>query len=178
MAARICIAVLAGLAALSLVPATAPAKPCHRHHHSPAGNSEAEQYSETVPGACGNETPRGGAGGGSPSSIPPSTLRQLQALGTDGQAAASFAQQTGPGGRVARHADRGAPAGAASGRPGAGEGTSDGNGFPSSVIDALTQAFGGESDNGGMGILLPLILAAVAAAGIGFAIVRRRAGPE
>jgi hypothetical protein len=174
MAARICIAALAGLVAVSLVPATAPAKPCHRHHHSPAGNSESEQYSETVPGACGNQTP---GGGGSSNSVPPSTLRQLQALGADGQAAAALAQQTAPSGKVPARERGGTDNGADNGNregPAAQGGTGGGGGL-GSVVDGLTRALGGDSDDGGMGILLPLVLAAVAAAGIGFAILRRRA---
>src|SRR5215208_4130863 len=81
------------VAALLVGAPTAAAKPCHGHNTVPPGNSEVDQYSETVPGDCGNEsTPAPDPeGNDSFDSIPPATLAQLESRGPDGRAAALLA---------------------------------------------------------------------------------------
>jgi opacity protein-like surface antigen len=137
------------------VPSAAAAVP----RTTPPGLSELDQYSETILGAGGEHTinSSGGGGGGSAggggSVLSPSTERKLQQLGPAGQATSRLANSTAP---------RGKP-GASSGNEGSG-----------SAFGALSDAVGGDGD-GGLGIWLPLILAAVAALGIGYALLRRRA---
>jgi hypothetical protein len=125
---------------------------------APPGNSEVDQYAETLPGPGGNQTinPSGGGGGGS--TLPPATERQLDRLGPDGRAAAQLARSTAPDrGRIASH------------------GSSDPGGtHSSSAFGAVSDAISG-SDGGGLGVLLPLILVGVGATGIGYALARHRA---
>jgi hypothetical protein len=141
-----------GVLALALVlvlPSSAAAVP----RNTPPGLSELDQYSETVLGAGGEHTIKP-PGNGSESILSPSTEEALQDLGPAGQATVRLANETAPGlkgGKVTGDATGGSATGA--------------------VVDAL----GGEGD-GGLGIFLPLILLAVAAAGIGYALLRRRAG--
>jgi hypothetical protein len=166
------LALAIGLVALLLVPGAASAKHCGTHTRNPAGNSESEQYGETVPGACGNKVPGGGAG--SPGTASPATQHELQSLGPAGRATATLAQATSPGGKALQRAVRssgGESGGSAAVPAGKGEGTSLG-----SLLAALSRALTGDS-SGGVGILLPLVLAAVAAGGIAIALRRRRAGP-
>src|SRR4051794_41970155 len=104
-------AIGAGLAlvgAMLLSASAASAKPCPGHH-SPHGNSEATQYSETVRGPCGDQ-PIGGNGAGhgggagansgssaGPSSgIPPTAITQLRRMGPVGAEAANLAEATSP----------------------------------------------------------------------------------
>jgi hypothetical protein len=169
-------ALLAGASLLVLAaPGAAVAKPGCHHTVTPHGNSEAEQYSETVPGPCGNQpanpgTPStGGSGGSSSSSIPPGTLNQLQSHGAAGQNAAALAEAGAPSGGSAQGSN-----GTGSNGGGAGGGNqSSGGGAVSGVSDAL----GGDSGGSGIGLLLPLILAGTLVAGIAYWLMRRRAGP-
>src|SRR3712207_6408464 len=138
---------------LALVPAASEAKPRDCGSNTvPPGQSEVDQYGETVPGRCGNEqVDRSGASGGSGSggSIPPGTFRDLQGMGGSGQAAAELAQATSPGGGKGTAPDgRGAASGAASLEQSRGS-TDDG-----SFFDGLFDALGGSADDesDGMGI--------------------------
>jgi hypothetical protein len=129
----------------------------------PRDNSELDQYSETIPGPCGDETfnPSAGSGGGAgggvgagdaqgagggagaAGGIPASTLKQMRTKGADGRAAADLAEAT---------AQQGSGAGGA-------ENTS-----VSSDADE------------GMGIVLPLLLGGTLLAGLLYFLMRRRAG--
>jgi hypothetical protein len=84
---------------LVLAPASAGAQSECPGARAPSGNSELDQYLETVPGSCGDETINtGGPGGGSGgSAIPASTAKELRAKGADGKAAAQLAEETAPG---------------------------------------------------------------------------------
>jgi hypothetical protein len=146
---------LAGLAAAALGASPAAAQQCGNQ----SGNSEVDQYSEFVPGACGDK-PSGSGGGSESNAIPQSVVDELGSLGPDGAAAAALAQANAP---------RGSGAGD-SGRASAGGGSdsSDGSSGAGAIVDAL----GGDGD--GLGFLLPLILALVAAAGIAYVVGRRR----
>ena len=147
---------------------------------APPGNSEVNQYAETLPGGGGQNTvnppgsgPAGGGGGGGNGGgqsggapvIPPQTQRQLNRLGPDGRAAAAIAEanapQLPPGVRA-----QGAGGGNAGGGQGAGKGDN--------VVGAVTGALTG-SDQGGMGAFLPIALFGIAGLGIGYALARRRA---
>ena len=151
MVLRLCTLALAGLLALLALPATGLAQGgCGNQTTTPPGNSEVDQYTETVPGACGNQSPGGGGGstdgsGGSDdgSAVPQSTVDQLSSEGAAGEAAAGLAVANAP-----------------RANQGGGGSASESNG----------------SDDGGMGLLLPLILAGVAGAGIAYVFLRRRAG--
>jgi hypothetical protein len=153
---------------LVALPATAAAKGGCHHTVTPQGNSEAEQYSEVVPGPCGNQPANPGGSGGSSNSVPPATLQQLQSQGAAGQNAAALAQAGAPAGG-AKHGAGGGGQGA-----GANNGQSSGGGAVSGIRDAL----GGDSGGDGMGLLLPLILAGTLLAGLTYWVMRRRrAGP-
>jgi hypothetical protein len=136
---------------------------------APPGNSEVNQYAETLPGGGGENTvnPPGSGGGGNGSGqgqggapvIPPQTQRQLEQLGPDGRAAAALAEANAPQ----------APAGSQAQDAGGG-----GAGKGDSVAGAVSGALTG-SDHGGMGAFLPIALFGVAGLGIGYALARRRA---
>jgi hypothetical protein len=141
--------------------------------NSPAGNSAADEYSEVVPGACGPQSPGTGTGHGS---LPPGTTSQLDSLGPDGAAAATLAVANAPAGA------RGGPGGVhgggthGSGNPGgagdhSGASTGDSNG---SWFSGLFRALGGQSDQGGLGWLLPAILGVTLLAGLMVLLARRR----
>jgi hypothetical protein len=154
---------------LGAVPTVAAAKPgCGAGPTVPA-DSEIDQYAQSIPGACGNQQndaggggSGGGAGGGDgsgdagSSAIPPSTVQGLQDLGANGAgtqalAAANAPQIRGDGG----------------GRGSEGTGGSDSG--AGSVLDSLL----GSDEGDGMGLVLPLILLAITAAGIAY-VTRRR----
>ena len=158
---RLILACLAAAGLLLAVPAAALAAT------APPGNSEVNQYAETLPGGKGDNTVNppgtkgggsGGGGGGRGSVVPAATQRQLNHLGRDGRAALGLANANAPS----------KPAGSVPGKGGNGGGSSAVGG----VLGSLTG-----SEGGGMGALLPLILVGVAAMGIGYALARRRARP-
>src|SRR4051794_4884505 len=148
---------LAGAFALSA--SSAVAKPCHGHH-SPHGNSEANQYSESVPGPCGDQTIGGngsghGAGGGgsnsgssgSGSGIPPASITQLNHMGPAGVQAANLAQATSPLGPGAHGKGGGGNGGG--GKGGAAHGGSSGSGTGAASTNGSDGAGGSTSSGGG-----------------------------
>lgn len=159
---------LAVVLVLGAVPAVAAAKPgCGAGPTVPA-DSEIDQYAQSIPGACGNQEndagggSGGGAGGGDgsgdagSSAIPPSTVQRLYDLGANGAGTQALADANAPQIR----GDRG-------GRGSEGTGGSDSG--AGSVLDSLL----GGDEGDGMGLVLPLILLAITAAGIAF-VARRR----
>ncbi len=156
---RVTLWVLAAIALFAVVPGSAAALP-----QVPPGNSEVDQYLPTVPGPGGDKPLGGGGGASRGSSLPPSTVAKLQAAGPDGAAAVAAAEQSDP--------SRGAAAAGGGGGSGAsGSSGSAGSAHKSvggAVVDALS-----DGNSGGMGIFLPFLLCAVAAAG-GYAVARRR----
>jgi hypothetical protein len=143
--------------------------------HVPPGNSSVDEYTENVPGAGGDTSSdhhEGGAGGGVGSSggggLSPQVADQLEASGSDGQAAAALAEGSTP----ESHGDRqhkpnhGDDAGSQGGNP---AGPDSGGGIGTAVGHLV-----GGSDSGGMGIALPLILIGALAAAVLFLIVRKR----
>jgi hypothetical protein len=158
----------------AIAPATASGQACN--DTAPTDNAQVDEYSESIPGACGNEptsqhTERGdtAGGGGSTggsgpgSSISTDTADELQSLGSDGAAAAALAEATAP------------PSDGSSNRGGASSGdeASD-DGGSGSVLSGVQNAVSGDSSDG-MGILLPLLLGVVLLAGVAY-VVRRRTG--
>jgi hypothetical protein len=152
-------------------------KPCDDRNTVPPGQSEVDQYTETVPGDCGNEhVPVPGAGDDPGASIPPATLVALEELGPDGRAAALLAAAGRPGGGNA-NADADAD-GSNGDAPSAGDALGGANpavvidspegegGFFNAVVDAL-------SGEGGLGWILPLALIVIAAQAI-IVVVRNR----
>jgi hypothetical protein len=148
--------VIVAVAALAL-PAVAGAK------HVvliPPGNSALSQYVETVPTAHGGQPagtimPRGPGGSGG---IPSSTLRALASSGPTGRSAAAAFSATAPAARH-KHARVRAADLSASG---------------SSPLDAVIRALTGSSSSGGMGALLPILLAGILVVLSGVLVLRRR----
>ncbi len=132
------------VAALAL-PATSPAA---TQRVLPPGNSGANQYTETLSGAGGN-VPTSGIGGrgrtAPAKTLGPSNAGQLEAFGPPGRAAAQLAADTAPG-RVG-------------GRRGA---TRAANPSGASGLSQVLGQLSGSSGSGGMGLLLPLVIAAAA----------------
>lgn len=152
-------ALFACAAGLALsAPAAVAQDGCAGSDTVPPGNSEVDQYAETVPDACG-DSPVGG-GRGDADAVPPGTADQLEALGADGEAALAAARSTAPG-----HEVRGTGGG------GAAEADDGGIG---DVLAGVLDALAGSSGSG-MGVLLPVLMAGVVLAGIAYARRRRSA---
>jgi hypothetical protein len=127
----------------------------------PPGNSAASQYHETLPGAGGNEQTRdiGGEGGRAPAKVlGHANAARLEALGPEGRAAAQFAAQSAPN-NTARQ-----PHGVG------GASNPSGSSALSQVLGQLT----GSSGSGGMGLLLPLLIAMTIVGAAAYALGRRR----
>jgi hypothetical protein len=152
------------------MPAAAAANPVVL---APPGHSGATQYFETIPTSSGEAAPPGSVKGSGSSNAGPSALShygqgrkadaQLAQLGKNGAAAAALAASTAP---VAPH-------GLSPARARADAAAASGSG--DSVAGGIARALTG-SDNGGLGIALPLLLvtAAIAALGIATAAALRR----
>jgi hypothetical protein len=136
----------------------------------PPEQSGANQYTEALPGAGGNE-PTGtvGVGRGGPpgKAIGKQNAEKLEQLGPEGQAAAELAAEAAPAAAASSPA-KGSPSG---GNP---EGRTDPDGASRSG-QILSQLAG--SDSGGMGPLLPLVIVLAAGAAVAFLVLRRRATP-
>jgi hypothetical protein len=130
----------------------------------PPGNSEVDQYTETVPNGCGEDRPSGGEGGdaGNADAVPGQTATELQELGADGETALQLARANAPSG------------GGGNGNQGStgveleGGGDDDGIG---DVVTGVVDAAGGSGT--GLGLILPLILIGVCVAA-GIYLARRR----
>lgn len=130
--------------------------------------SGANQYTETLPGAGGNE-PTSGAGahhGGAnenAKALGQANAERLESLGPEGEAAANLAASGATTNPTAHTHGIGNATGVGS--------ESDGRSALSQVLGSLT----GSSGESGMGMLLPLLIIAMVFAAVGFAIRRRRA---
>jgi hypothetical protein len=180
MTLRVRFSMLAGMAlagSLLLGASPAVAQSCQPGGHS--GNSETGQYSEQVPGACGDQNLPGGSNSsgqsgssGSGSAVPPALLHQLQALGPAGIQTAKYAQATalpssGHGGQGEQGGSPGSDTngGSAASAIGAGK-----------VLSAIGDLLSGGSSDQGIGALLPILLATALLGGMTvFALRRRRA---
>lgn len=192
----------AGVAVLAafLLASPAAAKTCTKRV-APPGHAGSTQYFETVPTSCGNAPPPSGS---STSGGPINHLGQgkaglhaLSRLGSNGKAAASLAAATAPtsappsgattpsSGSVSKPSGgRGSGKSLGSGQgalSGSGQGTPSGSGLPwtgGSTSGALGNALTGS--DGGLGILLPILmgLALIAAIALGLIRARRPGGPS
>ena len=136
-----------------------------------SGNASVDQYTEHVPTAGGG----GGSGGGGSgqSSIPQSTQQSLDTQGAAGQAAANLAESSAPSAPVKRDSKAGNSGHGQRSRVDAVGTSSPG----SSGGDAIGQAVKGDSD-GGLGVLLPIILVVSVLGAVAIVAARRRgAGP-
>jgi hypothetical protein len=157
-------------ALLCLSPAAA------RADRVPPGVSGAGQYTESLPGPGGEEATRdlGDRGKRQPAHVlGGKNAAELESLGPEGEAAAKLAAATAPeaGGAGGRGAGGGHGAGGNGGGrldAGAAAGASSGAG---QVVGQIA----GTSGSGGMGVLLPLLIAAAILAAAGYALLRRRA---
>lgn len=126
---------------------------------APPGDSEFDQYVPDLPQADKDVPIRDvredtGAGSGD-GALSPEVLEELRAQGSEGESAAALAQATAP---------------EDVGRAETGDAEEvGGTSFAGAVVDALS----GDADVG-MGFVLPLVLALVAAAGVGYALLWRR----
>lgn len=149
---------------LLLVPAIAQAAP---------GGSANDEYTEHVPGA-GGDTPSEGVGGGSGGggSLPPGTAEALAAQGTAGERAAALAQATAP-----NKPGKGSNSTSGSSETGEADQTSGGSGGGvGGVIDQI--ASGNDSEEGGMGPVLPIVLGATVLGACALLLARRRGSSE
>jgi hypothetical protein len=159
----------------------------------PQGNSGVSQYLEVVPTAGGGRpsgTLHGGGGPGSPSIsdptggnhsgsplrgvVAPATRGALRHLGPEGRGVLALAAATAPvnqtRGQVAQSGSRAKPGpGSTPLRESVPASTSEG---ASSPLHTLARALTGSSTHGGLGTLLPVIMA-VAVLGAGLLAVRR-----
>ena len=91
---------LVAMLALALwAPSANAQRNCPGGSDDPPGNSEIDQYSENVPGPCGDQPvnpPSDGSDTTPSGSVPAGTVDDLNSLGADGQAAAALAQATAP----------------------------------------------------------------------------------
>src|SRR5215213_3746951 len=177
---RILIGVVAMLAAMAVASApTAGAKPCGSQNNVPPGNSEVDQYSETVPGDCGNQpSPTPSADDDPAGSIPAGTLSQLEKLGADGRAAALLTAAAD------REDGLAGVGGGGGGGGGAGAGGGESTDLPAGqisspadesdeggLLDALGDALSGD---GGLGWIVPVLLLVIVALAIATYLRQRR----
>jgi len=164
---RTALAASLALCAVLAFAGTAAAAPAH----VPPDNSGAAQYTESLPGVSGDQTARKlreGKGGknrkrnGKARTLSPADKARLEALGKEGKDAAQLAESGSPK----------ASGGAGAQGAGGGESSADGSGAEQ-VLGTAT----GSSDSGGIGWLLPLLIAAAVVAAIALVIVRRRPPP-
>jgi hypothetical protein len=159
------------LCALSAFAGTAAAAP----GRVPPGNSGAVQYTETLPGVGGSQTARrlregkgAGRARGAGHALGAADAARLEALGEEGADAA-------------RLAAAGSPALAGGGGGAGARGTGGGEGSPppggASGLGQVLRAATGTSGSGGMGLLLPLLIAIGVLASLAFLASRRRSAP-
>lgn len=144
----------------------------------PPGNSGADEYTEGVPGAGGEQSGGGGGDGSEPSqTLPPSASEDLNSLGSDGASAASLAQSTAPDSqalrdRLAKSKGAGEETGTAPAAPQ--QGADDG-----SVLGDALNSVTATGDDEGLGIWLPILLVSALLVVVGTALARRgRGGTE
>src|SRR5438067_996750 len=166
---------VAFLAAAGLAfPASSLAASC-----APPGNAGVDQYFETVPGANCNHSSGGGGGNHGSGSLPPGTSTQLSKQGAVGNAvrqlvASSGVSSNGSGSRSA----------AGGGRTDGGHPKSSGksvalpranlSGSGRNPLSGLLHPVLTGSSTGGIGVLLPVLLASALALALLVTVLRRR----
>ena len=159
------------LVLLLLAPAAASAQ---APTNAPPGNSAIDEYLETVPGATGDARPRPPGAPGGDAGLTPSQREDLQRRGPDGALLVALADSIASGDATRSRPtagdrdDAASPAGERSAREDAvaAQGRSP-------LSATLAAATGG--GDGGMGLLLPILLVAGLAGFVALAIARRRA---
>jgi hypothetical protein len=150
-----------------IVPATASAQEVL----APPGNSAIDEYVETVPSADGPKhslrpTPASG--------VSRATGGELKAYGADGQAVLELTQADGAPARTAPSKTSGKPGRGPSGSTRPSDDVADAvTGSSGSVVNAAVKAVA-EPSPGGLGLLLPLMMAGTAAVGVAIAVRRSR----
>jgi hypothetical protein len=139
----------------------------------PAGNSAASQYLEIVPTANGGQPANriGAGGGGSGGAVAPKTASALAQHGQAGLQATAVARATAPSGI------RGIPAGSKTGARRKGAAAGKTTAIPSASGPSPASEVGGVltgSGTGGLGPVLPGILAATAIVAFIALLIRRR----
>lgn len=135
---------------------------------APPGNAGVDEYLETIPEADGNRPARpSGDGGGEPqSALDAQTRQDLEDLGADGAAAARLADEAA---RAAGDRPKGSggteSAGSADSLDGAG-----GSGLGAVLAQTVN------SDDGGMGVALPILLLITLVGAAALLVIRRRGG--
>jgi hypothetical protein len=145
----------------------------------PPGVSGAAQYTESLPGAGGEESTKSvveaDKGGGGKATGPAQTLgtenaEKLEALGPEGKAAAGLAAagRGGDGGNGSGDKD------GSEGTGGAAAGTATRSSGGGSGVGQVVGQLSGSEGSSGMGLLLPLLIAMAVVAAAGYLIGRRR----
>jgi hypothetical protein len=155
------------LAGLLLVPGSTAAG------QAPPDNSGLDQYIEDTPGAGGDQQ-GGGGGSGDPKDLPEQSTSALESQ-PGGAAALDLAARTAPGGGDNSHGDKGGKGGdGAKDAPHSTAAPTDSDSGVSSVVSEVT----GGADSGGMGLALPIILAAALVGALVVVVTRRLQGGE
>jgi hypothetical protein len=138
---------------------------------APPGKAGADQYFETLPSSGGNVAPPAGNGNGNSGS----GSNALTHLGQGRAGASTLAHLGTAGAAAAGLAEATAPTPARSGHHGSAAGASTVSAPAGSTAGAFAHVLTG-SDSGGLGVLLPLLLATGVIAAIGLAAARLRRG--
>jgi hypothetical protein len=166
------------LAAGALLAVLALPAPAGAANFIPPGNSGVDQYRESIPDAGGSGTVPRHRGGRHNAAVSPGTRSQLNALGSEGRRPAEAADTTAPAGvgetsaKAGRKQATDQPAGALSGST-----TVEDTGSGDSPLSTLTRVLTTGSGSGkGLGVALPLLLAAGVFMAAGLVLRRRRSG--
>jgi hypothetical protein len=145
----------------------------------PPGASGANQYTETLPGPGGDEPTSGHSGdqhGGEardPAQVlGKSSAAKLEGLGPEGVAAARLATESAPA-KSARDRN-GTNGGQGKSSTGTGRSESGSTSSGSSAIGQVVGQLSGSSSSGGMGLLLPVLIAMTVVGAAGYLVGRHR----
>ena len=158
--------------ALVLIALLVPASAAAQRTTVPPGQSEADQYFETVPDGKGDSSLDTG---GKPSdALSESELAALERLGGDGAVAAQLAAATNPVGAGATARPAAGDGDGSAGAPDAGGAADEGGSPDAEQGPAAGAALALAPSRDGLGWLLWLLMLATAAALLAFAVMRRR----
>jgi hypothetical protein len=130
--------------------------------NAPPGNSGVDQYLETVPDAGGGR-PAGSGGASHQTPLATTTQRALRDLGADGRAVQRLAETTAPAAKPSGPKPNGPPS-----MPGTHVDE------PRGPVAAVVEHAVANSDSGGLGIALPVLLALTAIGAPVFVLLRHR----
>jgi hypothetical protein len=144
--------------------------PVAHAQNAPPGNSGIDEYVEAVPSTTGPK-PTNKGNGEQGQVLTSSQQKALDRQGPDGKAAAELAQLFGTPGTGPAHKKRSRQSQVAGDEQGTGATQADAAG--DSIASSLSKAVLPDAGSGGLGPALPIILVAIAAAGVAVAILRR-----